>query len=195
MIIEGVITTINSEGVVNVAPMGPIVEGDFESVVLRPWKGSTTYRNLCSCDAAVFHVVDEVDLIAEAVLKQNPIQPLMHKAEQIDGWVLEGCCQWFELQIVDRDLTLDRAEIRARVVSRGNGRPFRGFNRAQHAILEATILATRVQFLDPDDVWLQFNYFRFAVEKTGTDRHQQLFERLCEFVAEQYDRKAACDAS
>lgn len=194
MIIEGLITTVSLEGAVNLAPMGPIVEGDFESVLLRPWKGSTTHQNLCSCDAAVFHVVDEVDLIAEAVMKRLPKSPPMNAAHQVAGWVLEDCCRWFELQIIDRDLTSDRAEIRAQVVYSGLRRPFNGFNRARHAILEAAILATRVEFLEQDEVALQLDYFRSAVEKTGTERHQQLFQALCEFVAEQYDRKASCNA-
>lgn len=194
MIIEGIITTVSSEKVPNLAPMGPIVEGDFETFLLRPWKGSTTYRNLCSVDSAVFHVVDEVDLIAEAVMKRLPARPQMQPTEQVDGWVLEDCCRWFELQIVDRDLSHDRAEILAHVVNSGQRRPFTGFNRARHAILEAAILATRVEFLDQDEVESQFAYFRSAVEKTGTDRHGQLFQMLCEFVAEQYDRKASCNA-
>lgn len=194
MIIEGLITTVSTEGRVNLAPMGPIVEGDFESMLLRPWKGSTTYSNLCSGDAAVFHVVDEVDLIVQAVMKQMPESPAINKADQINGWVLDDCCRWFELQIAARDLALDRAEISAVVVHSGQRRAFRGFNRARHAILEAAILATRIQFLKQDELALQFGYFRSAVEKTGTDRHRQLFQLLCDFVAEEYDRKASCNA-
>lgn len=195
MIIEGLITTVCSEGGANVAPLGPIVEGDFESVLLRPWRGSTTYRNLCSCDSAVFHVVDEVDLIVEAVMKRPSTSSPMEKASHVDnGWVLKDCCRWFELQIIDRDLTFDRAEIRAQVVYSGQRRPFNGFNRARHAILEAAILATRVEFLARDEVDLQFGFFQSAVEKTGTERHHQLFQMLCDFVAEQYDRKASCNA-
>lgn len=194
MIIEGLITTVDLEGTVNLAPMGPIVNGDFESFLLRPWKGSQTYSNLCAGDTAVFHVVDEVDLIAKSVMKTVSQSPPMNKAHQVNGWVLEDCCRWFEIQIVDRDLTSDRAEIQAEVVYSGERRAFRGFNRARHAILEAAILATRIQFLEQDEVALQFEYFRSAVEKTGTDRHQQLFQSLSDFVAEKYDQKASCNA-
>lgn len=194
MIIEGLITTSNAEGVINVAPMGPIVEGEFQAMLLRPWKGSTTYRNLCCCDEAVFHVVDEVDLIAEAAIRKLTHVPPMFAAQVVKGQVLQDCCQWFELQVTDRDLSHDRAEIRATVVHCGQQKPFSGFNRAKHAILEAAILATRIDLLDPSDVRQQFSNFRSAVEKTGTERHRQLFQMLADFVAERSSRKVSCDA-
>ena len=37
MIVEGIVTSQNADGLMNVAPMGPIVHGDFESLTLRPF--------------------------------------------------------------------------------------------------------------------------------------------------------------
>jgi hypothetical protein len=42
-----------------------------------------------------------------------------------------------------------------------------GFNRARHAIVEAAILATRLQFLPPDEVAREFDRLAVMVEKTG----------------------------
>lgn len=194
MIIEGLITTTNPDGQANVAPMGPIVEGEFQTMLLRPWKGSTTYQNLSTCDDAVFHVVDEVDLIAEAAIRRLTHVPPMLPAKVVEGKILEDCCRWFELRITHRDLTQDRAEITAAVVHSGQKRPFSGFNRAKHAILEAAILATRVDLLAEEDVQRQYAGFRSAVEKTGTDRHRKLFRMLSDFVTERYSQKVSRDA-
>jgi hypothetical protein len=38
MILEGIVTTQNSAGDINVAPMGPIVDESMESFVLRPFQ-------------------------------------------------------------------------------------------------------------------------------------------------------------
>ena len=39
MIVEGLLTTVELAGKINVAPMGPIVHGNLESFVLRPFRG------------------------------------------------------------------------------------------------------------------------------------------------------------
>ena len=78
MIVEGLLTTVDSAGNLNVAPMGPIVDGDFAALTLRPFRGSTTYENLLATKVAVFHIVDSVDLIAEAAIRKlsrNRIPP------------------------------------------------------------------------------------------------------------------------
>ncbi len=54
MILEGVVTTQDREGRLNVAPMGPIVEGDFESLILRPFKGSTMVDELDTIKCPTF---------------------------------------------------------------------------------------------------------------------------------------------
>ena len=67
-----------------------------------------------------------------------------------NGWrgaVLEAACSWHELEVEAIDATPPRSRIDARIVHRGRGREFIGFNRAKHAVLEAAILATRVHML------------------------------------------------
>src|SRR5918912_538645 len=46
MILEGIVTTVSPEGVLNVAPMGPHVGPGMERFVLRPFPTAQTYRNL-----------------------------------------------------------------------------------------------------------------------------------------------------
>ncbi|MGE0378942.1 MAG: DUF447 domain-containing protein, partial [Planctomycetaceae bacterium] len=59
MILEGIVTTRSAAGVVNVAPMGPIVDEWMQTLLLRPFQTSTTYRNLKQSGCGVFHVTDD----------------------------------------------------------------------------------------------------------------------------------------
>ena len=182
MIFEGLMTTTNQLGAINVAPMGPIVRGDFDSMLLRPFEGSTTFENLLATRRGVFHVVDQVDVIAEAAIRRLQKTPATVPAELIDGSVLEDCCRWFELEVTRVDTSEPRSEMEARVVHRGERRPFQGFNRARHAVIEAAILATRLHLIPKEDVEGQYRVFESAVEKTGGERERAAFGMLNDFV-------------
>ncbi|HMO85457.1 MAG TPA: DUF447 family protein, partial [Lacipirellulaceae bacterium] len=66
--LEGLVTTLNADGSVHLAPMGPLVGADQDRLWLRPYATSTTYGNLCRTPAGVFHVTDDVELLARAAL-------------------------------------------------------------------------------------------------------------------------------
>lgn len=178
MIIEGLLTSKNQQGQLNVAPMGPIVDEDFNVLTLRPWAGSTTYENLLATRVGVFHVVDHVRLIAEAAIGRPISLPETFPAREIDGCVLEECCQWFEFRIRDVDTSEERAVMRADVVHSGSRQLFRGFNRARHAVIEAAILATRIHILPKDDIRTQLRFLSAAVQKTAGPEEQESFEML-----------------
>ena len=184
MIFEGLMTSKNENGVINVAPMGPIVRGDFESLLLRPFEGSTTFQNLLTTRRGVFHVVDQVDLIAEAAVRKLQQLPATLPAEVVDGVVLEDCCRWFELEVTTVDTSQPRSEMEARVVHRGKRRSFQGFNRARHAVIEAAILATRLHLIPRAEIEAQYDLLQSAVEKTGGERESAAFEMLRAFVRE-----------
>jgi len=76
VILEGVVTTLSTEGALNIAPMGPIVSPDLDmsKFTLRPFKSSTTYRNLKARGEGVFHVTDNVLLLAQAAIGA-PLEP------------------------------------------------------------------------------------------------------------------------
>jgi hypothetical protein len=78
----------------------------------------------------------------------------------------------------------ERTEMDAEVAHAGRLRDFFGFNRAKHAVLEAAILATRLQLLPRDDVWSQLDALRLIVDKTAGPREAEAFELLARFVAE-----------
>lgn len=172
MILEGIVTTLDPEGQVNVAPMGPRVEPDFRRFVLRPFQGSTTCRNLLGHGEGVLHVTDDVLLLARSAI--GPVADVPTRpAESVRGRVLLDCCRYYEFRVTSSDLSEERARFNAETVREGRSRDFFGFNRAKHSVIEVAILATRIGFLPPEPVAREIAAHRVIVEKTGSP-HERL---------------------
>lgn len=186
MILEGIVTTLDADFRLNIAPMGPIVTPELSTLVLRPFTSSQTYRNLKERPCGVFHVVDDVLLLARSALNQLPDEPATFPAERIAGRVLEHCCRWFEFEIVACDDSQERTSMDARVVHAGRRRDFLGFNRAKHAVLEATILATRLHILPEGEVRAALVRWEPLVEKTAGVQEQAAWQLVTRFVDEWY---------
>ncbi|MDX1683172.1 MAG: DUF447 family protein [Phycisphaeraceae bacterium] len=192
-VIEGIVTTLSTdeaEGAdapgrgANLAPMGPIVAPDFSEMVLRPFAGSTTLANLQAHGEAVFHVTDDAALIARGVIgsarpgENVQVQP----AREIDGMVVKDACRVLELKVRNLDDSTERSVIEADVVADYTLRPFVGFNRARHAVLEAAILASRVHLTGVKATLDEMAPFQVWVDKTGTDAERAAMVELREYV-------------
>ena len=182
MIVEGIVTSTDPNGHLNVAPMGPIVEGDFAGLLLRPFQPSTTFTNLATTRCGVFHVVDRVDIIAQAAIGRLDQLPAVEPAQQVNGWVLKDCCRWFEFVVDSVDASEARSQMPSSIVYRGERRPFFGFNRARHAVLEAAILATRLHLVSRQYVLDIMEFLEPAVGKTGGSEEITAFEMLKDFI-------------
>lgn len=80
--------------------------------------------------------------------------------------------------------------MNARVVHAERIRDFFGFNRGKHAVVEAAILASRVQLLSPQILFAEMERLRIPVDKTGGEREHQAFDLLERFVREQACRRS-----
>lgn len=190
MILEGLVTTLDASGQVNIAPMGPIVDHAMSRLVLRPFQTSQTYRNLKVHPAGVFHVTDDVELIARAALDRLQAVPETFAAERVSGRVLSSACRWYEFQVVSLDDSRERTEITVDVVHRGHLRDVFGFNRAMHAVLEATILATRLHLLAEADVRTELMRLQTPVEKTAGPQELAAWRLVLDFVDDWYRRRS-----
>lgn len=179
MIIEGLLTTQLADGRPHVAPMGPVVSPDLAHWTLRPFQSSTTFRLLREHPIAIFHVVDDVLPIVRAAL--NLPHEFAYTSHPQGGAILEDSCRWFRLEVTDWNVADVRSEATARVHSSGHLRDFWGWNRAKHAVLEATILATRVHMLSADLIRPQLQALQSAVVKTAGPRELQAWEELQAF--------------
>jgi hypothetical protein len=178
VIIESIVTSIDPAGRVNFAPMG--VEWDEETIVLKPFLETTTFRNISATRAAVVNLTDDAMLFAQGAISspQFPSFP----AEVVRGVVLEAACSWRELEVTTIDDTPPRSRIETRVVHRGVRREFLGFNRARHAVLEAAILATRTHLLPPEEIRDDYARLQVIVDKTAGPREQAAMALLTEYV-------------
>jgi hypothetical protein len=184
MILEGIVTTHNDDGSTNVAPMGPIVDESLSWLRLRPFQTSTTFHNLRRHRQGVFHVVDDVLLLAKAAIGRLSELPASRPAEKIDGAVLSDACRWYEFEVESLDESQQRAEILARVVHVGRIRDYFGLNRAKHAVLEAAILATRIHLIAPADLRQELDRLRTPVEKTAGPREFEAFQLIESYIDE-----------
>ena len=85
MIIETMITTLDREGRANFAPMG-VVWGE-EEIVVKPYRETTTHRNLLETGEAVVNLVDDVLYFVRGALS-SPTFPSV-PAVAVRGVVLE----------------------------------------------------------------------------------------------------------
>lgn len=181
MILEGLVTTTDTEGAMHLAPMGPRVAADWSSFLLRPFPTSNTFRNLKQHREGVLHVTDDVLLLAKAAIGQAPPQEAF-PATQVRGFVLKNACRYFEFVVKELDESQERMHVLCEVVHRATLRDFFGLNRAKHAVVEAAILATRLHILPSDEVRSDYRKLRVLVEKTGGPAEHEAFQFLTEYM-------------
>src|SRR5436190_2498706 len=190
LIAEGIVTTVNPDGSANVSPMGPRVNREFTRLLLRPFQTSRTYQNLKRTGKGVFHITDDVLLIAKAAVGQLTPLPPLEPAKQVRGFVLTAACRWFAFQVSRLDDTQERTTIECTVVASGEIRPFFGFNRAKHAVLETAILATRIGILPAEQILDELEGLAIPVEKTAGNQEREAFEFLREYITSNLARKS-----
>jgi hypothetical protein len=183
VILEGIVTTVSPEGVLNIAPMGPKVEPAMRRFVLRPYRTSTTFLNLKARGEGVLHVTDDVLLLARTAIGAT-VEPATRPAEAIAGRILVDTCRYYEFRLLDLDDRDERTTLVAETVAERRVRDFFGLNRAKHAVVEAAILATRVSLLPLEEVFADIRRLDPLVEKTGGPAEREAMTILKEYLEE-----------
>jgi hypothetical protein len=169
VVLETVVTTLNPDGGVNCGAMG--VEWGEERIVIKPYGGTRTLRNLRATGAAVVNLTDDILLFSQAALGDP--QPPTRPAASVEGAVLEDACSWREVRVEAIDDSAERAVVTTVVVGGGTGRDFLGLNRARHAVLEASILASRARLLPADEIRAELSRLQPLVDKTAGPRERE----------------------
>lgn len=186
MILEGIVTSRNQQGELNIAPMGPMVNPEMTQFVLRPFQTSRTFSNLKETRCGVLHVVDDVLLLAKAAIGQLDEIPEAFPAEKIAGDILQTACRWYEFEIDSIDESEARTVMQATVVHQGRIRDYFGLNRAKHAVLEAAILATRTHLITQSELQAQYDALAEIIKKTAGPQEQTAFRLLEEYISKAY---------
>ena len=181
LILEGIVTTQDAVGNLNIAPMGPRVDRRITRLVLRPFQSAVTYRNLKATAFGVFYITDDVELLARAAVGHLQ-QPELAAIEGFPCPRLADCCRWLAFRVQSLDDSSERTTIECRIAAQGEVRPFFGFNRAKHAVVEAAILATRIGILDGDEIRRELARLEIPVQKTAGLQERRAFEFLQEYI-------------
>lgn len=181
MIVETILTTMNDAGEVNFAPMG--VEWGEREIIVKPYRETTTFRNLVASAHAVVNLTDDVLCFALGAIGKPTFAS--SPARVVRGVVIDAACSWRELEVTEAETSGPRGRFRCGVVHSGVRREFIGFNRARNAVLEAAILATRTRFLPIDEILAELGRLQIAVDKTAGLREREAMAILKRYVEQE----------
>lgn len=177
---ESIVTTRNADGTAHIAPMGiHVLE---ESLVIAPFKPSTTLLNLERDGAAAINYTDDVRIYAGCVTGRHgwPVRD----ADTLPVPRLQTCLAHSEVRVDRVEKDEQRPRFYCRVVHEVNHAPFHGFNRAQNAVIEAAILVTRLGMLPADKVDREIEYLRISIDKTAGAREREAWDWLMSAITE-----------
>lgn len=190
MIRETIVTTVSAAGIVHIAPLGIIADGDHW--IIAPFRPSTTLENLRAVPFAVANYTDDVRVFAGCLTGRTS----WPTTASIDVPVprLAGALAHDELAVESVAEDEQRPRFRCRVVRRATHAPFAGFNRAQAAVIEAAILVSRLRMLPREKVESEMAYLEIAVTKTAGPAELEAWSWLTEKI-NTYHRDAKASAA
>jgi uncharacterized protein len=178
LIYETIVTTRRPDGEAHVVPLGIRKEGQF--IVLAPFRPSATLDNILRERCAVVNFTDDVQIFAGCLTGRFnwPTLP----ATKVSCPRLADSLAHSELELISVEENEQRPRLLCRVVLTDIHAPFRGFNRAQAAVLEACILVSRLNMLPEKKIRSEIDYLTIAVDKTAGPREQQAWRWLMEKI-------------
>lgn len=181
-IFETVVTTSSPAGEVHIAPMGVRYAGD--EVVLMPFKPSTTLDNIVTTGSAVLNLLTDVRVFAGCVTgrREWPTEPAGHVGE-VPVVRLACALGHVVMRLIDLREDAQRPVLRLARVSEAQHAPFRGFNRAQAAVIEGAVLVSRLRMLAPEKIDDEMRYLQIAIDKTAGPDELQAWGWLQQAVA------------
>jgi hypothetical protein len=177
---ESIVTTLNADGSAHVAPLGVIVEPPW--LVIAPFHPSTTLDNLRRHPFACVNYTTDVRVFAGCVTRRKRDWPVT-AAERSRGWRLAGALAHTEVEVAEVVEDALRPRFRCRARHEAVHGAFRGFNRAQAAVLEAAILVSRLGMLPREKVEQELAYLAIAVGKTAGETEHEAWGWLMEAVS------------
>jgi hypothetical protein len=178
MIRETIVTTVNAAGAVHIAPLGIIADG--EGWIIAPFRPSTTLENLRAVPFAVANYTDDVRIFAGCLTgrMQWPTVAL----DTSPAPRLSVALAHDELAVTAITEDEQRPRFHCCVTRSATHAPFKGFNRAQAAVIEAAILASRLNMLPREKVESEMAYLEIAIGKTAGAAEQEAWGWLAEKV-------------
>lgn len=179
MILESILTTGNLDGSTHIAPLGLHVAD--QDLIVAPFRPSRTLDNLLRTRVAVVNWSTDVRLFAGPVTGRHDFALL--PARVVAGQRLAASQTHAEVAVIDLVEDSERPRLRCRIVHEEQHAPFRGLVRAQAAVVEAAILATRLHLLPRDKIERELTYLQIAIDKTAGPAEREAWDWLCDHFA------------
>jgi hypothetical protein len=179
MIRESIIITANADGSAHIAPLGVIWQDEVP--VLAPFHPSTTLANLRARPYATINYTDDVRIFAGCLTRRRDWPVVM--GERLPVHRLAASLSHLEMEVTAVADDPQRPRFTGRIVHEASHAAFRGFNRAQSAVVEAAILVSRLNMLPPEKINSEINYLSIAIQKTAGPAELEAWGWLMERVA------------
>jgi hypothetical protein len=173
-ITEAIVTTVSKSGVPNAAPMGIVRKG--ERFIIRMYTDTTTFRNVSDtgylvanfiADSRIYVISAFKDLAPEYFqFEEGMVPPRLKDAA---GWA------YFRCQVKDVVILEPVSAKIARC-----SMPV--FNRAFAAVVEATIVGTRLRFYKGDEGVKKIHEYETVVKKCGSPADIEAMKKLKEIL-------------
>jgi len=182
MIRETIVTTVNSGGVVHIAPLGIIADG--QGWVIAPFRPSMTLENLRTTPLAVVNCTDDVRIFAGCLTGRRDYQLEPIAAFPVPR--LKAALSHMRLRVVRVVEDTQRPRFHCAVLDTETHAPFMGFNRAQAAVIEAAILVSRLSMIKREKIEQEMAYLEIAVSKTSGPEEEEAWHWLKKKVADHF---------
>jgi hypothetical protein len=178
MIRETIVSTSDRAGKVHFAPLGLIAEGD--GWIIAPFHPSATLDNLRDVPFAAANFTDDVRVFAGCLTGRSEWPSAA--CDEIPVRRLAQALAHAELTVTRISEDKERPRFHCRVLRTVTHAPFKGFSRAQAAVIEAAILVSRLRLLPRDKIDREMSYLEIAVNKTASPIEAEAWNWLLDAI-------------
>ena len=173
---EIILITENADGSPHIAPFGMRERDGL--ILIAPFRPSASLDNLLSGRSATINTTDDVRIFAGALTgrRQWPA------TKQSGDWVLDSALSYQALSLAKVEEDAQRPHLYFEVTKEENLKPFKGYNRAQAAVIELCVLVSRLNMLSPEKITSEMAYLQIAIDKTAGDYELEAWGWLVEAV-------------
>ena len=177
MIHEVIVTTINKDKKVHIAPMGvKILQSNSKKYVqISPFKPSQTLNNILETKIATVNFIDNVKVFSGIVTGEKKDWDLEVFDDKCAPHLQNTNTHMNVKAIEDHDDPV-RPRIICEVINEQIHRPFLGFNRAQFSVIELAVLSTRLGRIDDNKIKDEMKYLKIGIDKTAGKNEKEAWE-------------------
>ena len=177
MIHEVIVTTINKDKKVHIAPMGvKILQSNSKKLVqISPFKPSQTLNNILETKIATVNYIDNVKVFSGIVTGEKKDWELEVSDDKCAPH-LQNTNTHMNVKVSEDHDDPVRPRIVCEVINEQIHRPFLGFNRAQFSVIELAVLSTRLGRIDDNKIKDEMKYLKIGIDKTAGKNEKEAWE-------------------